>query len=208
MKLISALISTVCFLAGGTLAQSPVVLTVASARGFAIPADFSGLSFETGSQRPNRHGASGNLFSAAIAFHIDIGSIYDRVEGMKAYSLDLRERVVKFINKGGSRLEAARHFEIGERSVYRYLAAAAKGNLSPQKSWGTWRKLDPIRLQTHVQKHPDATLMEMRSELGVSHNAIWVRLNQLGITSKKTHKISRAQRSATVAFQARTRKTR
>ena len=57
----------VCCLAGSALAQSPVLLTVANSRGFAIPSDFSGLSFETGSQRPNRHGVSGNLFSATNA---------------------------------------------------------------------------------------------------------------------------------------------
>jgi transposase len=62
---------------------------------------------------------------------------------MKAYSLDLRQRVVKFINKGGTRVDAARHFQIGQRSVYRFLAADQKGNLAPKKSWGSWRKLDP-----------------------------------------------------------------
>ena len=64
MKLIPALICAVGLLAGGARAQAPVVLTVAGSRGFAIPADFSGLSFETGGQRANRHGVSGNLFSA------------------------------------------------------------------------------------------------------------------------------------------------
>src|ERR1019366_7247522 len=57
----------ICCLAGSALAQSPVLLTVGNSSSFAIPSDFSGLSFETGSQRPNRHGVSGNLFSATNA---------------------------------------------------------------------------------------------------------------------------------------------
>ena len=47
--------------------------------------------------------------------------------GMKAYALDLRERVVKFLQAGGSKAEAARRFDLGRRTVYRYLAAAKAG---------------------------------------------------------------------------------
>jgi transposase len=125
---------------------------------------------------------------------------------MKAYGLDLRERVVKFINEGASKVEAARRFDLGRRTVYRYLAAARKGTLTPKTSWGHWRKLDPHKLDAHVKKHPDATLKELQKVFGVSHHAVWVRLRQLGFTLKKTHKISRAQRSAAVALPARTRR--
>ncbi len=113
---------------------------------------------------------------------------------MKAYALDLRERVVKFIQGGGSKVEAARRFELARSSVYRYLTAAQKGALTPKTSWGHWRKLDPQKLRAHVKKHPDATLKEIQKVFGVSHHAVWVRLGQLGFTLKKTHKISRAQR--------------
>jgi transposase len=124
---------------------------------------------------------------------------------MKAYALDLRERVVKFIQGGGSKAEAARRYALARSSVYRYLVAAQKGALTPKKSWGHWRKLDPQKLQAHVKKHPDATLKEIQNVFGVSHHAVWVRLGQLGFTLKKTHKISRAQRGATLALPPRTR---
>jgi transposase len=104
---------------------------------------------------------------------------------MKAYALDLRERVVKFIQSGGSKAEAARRFALARSSVYRYLAAAQKGALTPKTSWGHWRKLDPEKLQAHVQKHPDATLKELQTVFGVSHHAVWVRLGKLGFTLKK-----------------------
>jgi transposase len=127
---------------------------------------------------------------------------------MKAYGLDLRERVVKFIQGGGSKVEAARHFDLARSSVYRYLVAAQKGALPPKTSWGAWRKLDPEKLRAHVKKHPDATLKELQQVFDVSHHAVWVRLGQLGFTLKKTHKISRAQRGAAVALPPRTGKTR
>ena len=123
---------------------------------------------------------------------------------MKAYTLDLRERVVKFVEAGGIRAEAARLFRLGERTVYRYLAAAKTNALAPKTSWGRWRKLDPAQLQAHVRQHPDATLQELQRVFGVSPNAVWVRLRQLGFTLKKTHQISRAERSAAVALPART----
>ena len=124
---------------------------------------------------------------------------------MKAYALDLRERVVKFIQKGGSKVEAARHFDLARSSVYRYLGAVQTGTLAPKTSWGKWRKLDPEKLQAHVKTHPDATLKEIQKVFGVSHHAVWVRLGQLGFTLKKTHKISGAQRGPAVALPARTR---
>jgi len=127
---------------------------------------------------------------------------------MKAYALDLRERVVKFIQGGGSKAEAARRFDLARSSVYRYLDAAQAGTLAPKKSWGHWRKLDPKKLKARVAKHPDATLKELQNVFGVSQHAIWVRLRQLGFTLKKTHKISRAQRGAAVALPPRTRTAR
>jgi transposase len=125
---------------------------------------------------------------------------------MKAYALDLRERVIKFLEAGGSKAEAARRFDLGRRTVYRYLTAAKAGVLAPKKSWGKWRKLDPQKLSSHVKAHPDATLQELETVFGVSHNAVWVRLGQLGFTLKKTHKIPRTQRGAALALPARTRK--
>ncbi len=122
---------------------------------------------------------------------------------MKAYTLDLRERVVKYVVGGGTRTQAARLFGLGERTVYRYLAAAKTNTLAPKTSWGHWRKLDPAQLQVHVRHQPDATLQELQKVFGVSHNALWVRLRQLGFTLKKTHQISRAERSAAVALRAR-----
>ncbi len=42
---------------------------------------------------------------------------------MKAYELDLRGRVVKFIQNGDSKAKATQRFELARSSVYRYLVA-------------------------------------------------------------------------------------
>ncbi|HUA65856.1 MAG TPA: glycosyl hydrolase family 79 C-terminal domain-containing protein [Alphaproteobacteria bacterium] len=50
-------------LASWVRAQSPITVTIKNSPGYAIPEDFSGLSFESGHQMPNKNGVSGNLFS-------------------------------------------------------------------------------------------------------------------------------------------------
>src|SRR5215469_2819530 len=44
-------------------AQSSITVTITNSPGYAIPEDFSGLSFESGHQMPNKNGVSGNLFN-------------------------------------------------------------------------------------------------------------------------------------------------
>jgi len=55
---------------------------------------------------------------------------------MKAHPVELRERVVRFVERGGKKTEAALHFEIGERSVYRVLEAARDGWLAKPSNMG------------------------------------------------------------------------
>ena len=112
---------------------------------------------------------------------------------MKAKPIEFRELVIEFVNAGGSKYEAARKYKIGRETVYRWIRLARGGKLEPKKSWGTWRKLDPQKLREFIKDHADSTLAEMKKEFCVSHNTIWLRLNKLGITLKKTHKISRAR---------------
>ena len=62
---------------------------------------------------------------------------------MKAYALERRKRVVNFIQSGGSKAEAARRFELGRSTVFRYGGAERGGRLAPKTSGRAWRKLDP-----------------------------------------------------------------
>ncbi len=82
---------------------------------------------------------------------------------MKAYGMDLRQRVIQWIGKGASKAEVARRFELGQRTVYRYAAAARQGKLEPQRKSRAWRKIDPEKLRAEVKKRPDATLKELQA---------------------------------------------
>ena len=83
---------------------------------------------------------------------------------MKAYSQDLRERVLRAVDQGMSQKEAARIFGVSEPSIKRYLKLRREtGSLTPRKIPGRPKRkigalLDGLRPQ--LEAHPDATLEE------------------------------------------------
>ena len=112
---------------------------------------------------------------------------------MKAYTLELRERIVDFVNNGGSAVDAAKIFKVGIRTVYRYLSSAQAGKLAPRQCGGSKKRFTSERLEEEVRKKPDATLSELGKALGVSHVAVWHRLRHLSITLKKNAELQRAR---------------
>ena len=80
---------------------------------------------------------------------------------MKAYALDLRKRVVKFIQSGGSNAEAARRFALGRSTVYRYRDAAQTKTLAPKNKLGALAQTRPTQTPSSRQKtsrrHPQRT---------------------------------------------------
>ncbi len=88
---------------------------------------------------------------------------------MKAYSLDLRQRVVAFVEAGHSCHAAAAHFDVSVSFVVKLVAAfRATGSYAP-KPEGGWRysKLDPQRrfLERRMAEKPDITMPELACEL-------------------------------------------
>jgi len=105
---------------------------------------------------------------------------------MKAFSLDLRERIVEFVKQGGSKAEATRQFKVSKWTVYRYIEADRKECLAPKPCGGSRpKKFEDDALRKEVKTNPSATLKEYGESLGVSHVAVWRRLRQLAITRKK-----------------------
>ena len=133
----------------------------------------------------------------------------------RALSLDLRERVWKFIEGGGSRHAAARHFRISVSSAVRIAASQAeRGTLEPRKQGRPpgRGKLAPYVdfLVEIVDSVPDITLDELaaalESEHGVhAHPASISRvLTRAGLTYKKSRCMLRSASGRTCARRART----
>lgn len=83
---------------------------------------------------------------------------------MKAYSQDLRERVVSAIDQGKSQHEVALLFKVSSSTIKRYLRQRReKGHFRPKKITGrppTKRASLQAHLLAQLETHPDATLQE------------------------------------------------
>jgi len=99
-----------------------------------------------------------------------------------AYSIDLRKRVVEFVEEGGGKAEAARRFRVSLWCVHDW---CGRTDLAPKRHGPRQRKLDRLALRQHVAQHPAATLQERAQHFGVRINAIWYALRQLQVTHKK-----------------------
>ena len=98
------------------------------------------------------------------------------------YSLDLRQRVVAFVNNGGSKAEASRRYSVSRWCVNDW---CQRPSLAPKKVKRRSRKLDWEALRKNVQQKPDALLRERAEEFGVHINAIWYALKEMKQTCKK-----------------------
>jgi transposase len=88
---------------------------------------------------------------------------------MKAYSIDLRDRIVRSVQAGRSQCETARVFGIGLSTVKRYLQQQReRGTLDPKPIPGAARHIGPEQeeaLRAQLQAHSDVTLEH--------HCALW-----------------------------------
>ena len=114
---------------------------------------------------------------------------------MRAYSLDLRRKVVEAVLRGIPKAETARSFGIGVSTVKRYVGKAQKGeDLAPRRPPGRRRTLDEgaIRLlESDLKERPALTLSQRRSFLErvvgaqVSESTISRAIMRLGWSRKK-----------------------
>ena len=114
---------------------------------------------------------------------------------MKAYSEDLRKRIVDAVERGMAKSQAARTFGVSLSSVKRYVGMASEGrSLTPKKRPGLRPKIDEQTkrlLEADLQERPAATLPQRREFLKrvggvrVSDSTVSRMLKRMGWTRKK-----------------------
>jgi putative transposase len=104
------------------------------------------------------------------------------------YSLDSRQRVIDYIENGGSISSATRMYKVGRSTIYRWLVRV---DLRPTKVVRRRRKLDWQALEEDVKENPDLRLCERAQKWGVHISSISYALQQMKITRKKRVKVSR-----------------
>ena len=123
---------------------------------------------------------------------------------MKAYSKDLRRKIVDAIERGMPKAEAARTFGVGISTVKRYATKAQKGEpLEPGKAPGKRPKMDErLRklLEEDLNERPFVTLqqrceyVEAISGVSVSRSTMCRAIARIGSTRKKGTKRHGARR--------------
>ncbi len=103
-----------------------------------------------------------------------------------AYSTDLRQKALAYIEGGGSQVEAGRIFGVTTRTLLNWINRKKAGRLAA----ATTRKRKPYKidgdkLKHYIEKHPDSYLREIAAVFSVSVNAICKAYKRLKITLKK-----------------------
>ena len=110
----------------------------------------------------------------------------------KAYSTDLRLRVLADYDDGMRPVSLAARYRVSERWLYKLLRQRTEtGRIAPRRGrTGPKPKLagHEKRLRELVAAVPDATLEEMKEKLGVcvSITTLWRGVRDLGVTLKKS----------------------
>jgi transposase len=116
---------------------------------------------------------------------------------MRAYSSDLRERVVRVVAEGRPMREAARRFGVSVSAVKRYVVRQQEtGSLAPTPIPGCPRQIGREQetiLRARLDAEPDATVLEQcawwaeHQGQQLSEATMWRAMHRLGWTHKKKH---------------------
>jgi transposase len=99
-----------------------------------------------------------------------------------SYSIDLRKRVVDYVENGGRIAQATGLFQVGRATIYRWLG---RTDLRATQVKRRKRKLDWQALENDVKENPDARLIDRAKKFGVRPSAISYALKEMKITRKK-----------------------
>jgi transposase len=115
----------------------------------------------------------------------------------RAYSQDLRERVMAAVESGTGAYAAASIFRVSVSYIYKLLGRRKRTGETSARPWagGPKPKLaaHDEALRAGVMSEPDATLAELQAWLVAEHNVkvsmgcLWKRLRHVGLTLKKSH---------------------
>ena len=104
----------------------------------------------------------------------------------KAYSTDLRKRVLQYIEETKDKMKASELFRVGIATIYRWIALKTQtGNLEPSPKKAYKKKIDDQKLIAYIEKNPDHFLSEIGSHFNLTPQAIFYALKRLKITRKK-----------------------
>jgi len=108
---------------------------------------------------------------------------------MNAYSLDLRERVMDYLDDGHTYQETSNLFKISLRTIFNWSKLRKeKGSLVVENTPRSPHKLSDTELLEYIRLHPDAYLRDIAEHFKTCKAAVYKALKRLGVTRKKNKK--------------------
>lgn len=112
----------------------------------------------------------------------------------KPYSVDLRRRVLEYIEETADKTKASQLFKVGIATIYRWIARKKqRGNVDPFPKKAYKKKIDDQKLIAYVEKNPDHFLLEIATHFNTTLQAIFYALQRLKITRKKRLRFTRKE---------------
>jgi len=111
----------------------------------------------------------------------------------RAYSNDLRERVIKNYEEGMRKEQLVEVFKIGISTLNRWIRDYLEtGSIEARtRSRYRKRKVEDEDLKKYIEDYPSATLEQIGLHFEVRAVSVWHRLKKLGITRKKNLSVRR-----------------
>lgn len=102
------------------------------------------------------------------------------------YSLDLREKVIKFLESGGSQRTASKVFRISPTTVnIWHVRYKREGNYNPRKRLGAKPRIKIKDFINYVERYPNLTTSEIGKYFSISDSGARYWLRKLNFTYKK-----------------------
>lgn len=102
------------------------------------------------------------------------------------YSLDLREKVIKYLKLGNTQKSAAKLFSLNDSTVNRWwLRYKNEGNYAPRKRLGRAPRVSLSSVKSYIKVNPDFKSADMGKHFGMTAAGACYWLKKLGFSYKK-----------------------
>ena len=102
------------------------------------------------------------------------------------YSLDLSERVIKFVKSGGSQRLAAQVFSISKTTVNLWhVRYKREGNYTPKSRLGAKSKISVPEFIKYIEDHPSSTVQGVGKVFNMTGAGVHYWLKKLNFSYKK-----------------------
>jgi len=102
------------------------------------------------------------------------------------YSLDLRNKVIKYLQSGNSQLSASQTFDLNPSTISRWwLRYKREGNCLARTRLGREPRVDLSKIKAYIEMNPNFKSSDMGAHFGMTGGGALYWLKKLGFSYKK-----------------------